>query len=212
MGGSASREEVAPEHQAGGFSVRMTPELLQRAGDSSAASKTVVTTTTGELEEQLKRAFQNGAESVAGSMQQQQVCAAGAPLPRCRRRAPRCSPAPRLTIIPRWPCCPPGGGEGQGSRGEARRRQGRDGAEGGGDRRQGRGAPRARVPVREAPSTRPPRVPLPLKRGGFACRLSKRRTAARTPTRQTRSTQASPRSPTPHASAASTCIGGLAPG
>ena len=51
MGSSASKEEAPPEAAAGGFSVRMTPELLQRASESSANTEAPVTTTRGESDE-----------------------------------------------------------------------------------------------------------------------------------------------------------------
>ena len=47
----ASKEEAPPEAAAGGFSVRMTPELLQRASESSANTEAPVTTTRGESDE-----------------------------------------------------------------------------------------------------------------------------------------------------------------
>jgi len=71
MGSSASKEEAPPEAAAGGFSVRMTPELLQRASESSANTEAPVTTTRGEIEEQLQLAFQQGAEYAVGVMRQQ---------------------------------------------------------------------------------------------------------------------------------------------
>jgi hypothetical protein len=84
MGGSGSKPQEPPPEPAGGggFSVHMTPALLQRAGESAAASSQLVTATRGELEEQLQLAFQQGAEYAANALQERQVlCLASLLLP-----------------------------------------------------------------------------------------------------------------------------------
>lgn len=159
MGGSGSKPEEPPSAPAtGGFSVHMTPALLQRAGESSAASSQLVTATRGELEEQLQLAFQQGAEYAANALREEQArhtrlaprlpAAASAS---CRILPPascvgRCIVALRQTdhrpAVSRAGC-----GKGKRARGTADQCEGGDGPEGGGDRRQGGGAARARVPV-----------------------------------------------------------------
>eukprot|EP00967_Tisochrysis_lutea_P107659 scaffold166225_cov35-Tisochrysis_lutea.AAC.1 len=80
MGGSASKpdEEVAAE-SGGGFSVRMTPALLERAADSPVASQQLVTATRAEIETQLQLAFEQGAEYALAALKQQQASGGGAP-------------------------------------------------------------------------------------------------------------------------------------